>query len=76
MTAYQSRRAALGFALLLAGMTVGAPVASAADPRHEPASHQFVWQNTQLRGLYLTTAHHSSAAQAQMNDPFAALHME
>ena len=75
MIAHQSRTA-LGVALLLAGVTVGAPVASAAGLRHAPASHQFVWSNAQLRESYMTTALQSSAAQAQMNDRFADLHME
>jgi hypothetical protein len=76
MTTYHHRRAAFTFtALLLAGMTLGAPMALAATPRHAPPPRS-VWLYAQPYGTVRATAPHFSVTESHMADPFANLHQE
>jgi hypothetical protein len=76
MTSHQSRRTALTLtALLLAGMTLGAPVALAATPSHTPPRHS-AWQNELTRGTTGATAPHFPVVESHVDDSFAPLHQE
>ena len=76
MRAHPSRRTALTLmAMLLAGMTFGAPVALAAAPSHAPARH-LVWPHAQSYVAVRATLPHAPAVQSPTDDPFATIHME
>jgi hypothetical protein len=76
MTSHQSRRTALTLtALLLAGMTLGAPMALAANPLHAPP-RCFVWLHVQPHGTVRAMVPHAPAVQPHTDDPFASLHFE
>ena len=76
MTHYHQKRAAFTLtAVLLAGMTLGAPVALAATPRHA-LPHRSVWLYVQPHETIGATVPHSPVMQSHMADPFETLHQE
>jgi hypothetical protein len=76
MTNHHQRRAAFTLtAVLLAGMTLGAPVALAATPRHA-LPHRSVWLYVQPHGTTGATVPHFRATESHMADPFETLHQE
>jgi hypothetical protein len=76
MTIYHQRRAAFTFTvLLLAGMTLGAPVALAANPPHAQTRH-VAWTNAQPQGTVGEMAPHSPVMESHVDDPFTSLHQE
>ena len=87
MTAHQLRRAVFTFtALLIAGVTLGAPAATAASalrvriPNHivlyAPIPNHNVRPYLQLQETHPAIAPHFPVAQSHSEDPFADLHQE
>jgi hypothetical protein len=77
MTAHHTRRAATAFAaVLVAGMTFGAPAASAASHPHMPVANHVVLPKEQVHEVYRFVAPQSLEAPAHMDTLFAGLHEE
>jgi hypothetical protein len=75
MTTHHHR--ALTFtALLLAGMTLGAPVASAASHPHTPVASRLVLPKAQFHDMYQVVASHSLEMPSQIGNSFEDLHQE
>ena len=77
MIARQSQRLALALAaLLVAGVSLDAPVAFAASPQHAPVANRFVVPKEQLHEVYRFVVPHSLEAPSQIDNPFADTHQE
>jgi hypothetical protein len=77
MTTHFKRRAALTFnALLLAGMTLGAPVASAASLPQAPVAHRLVLPKAQFHEVYQVAVPYSPDVPSQIDNPLADMHQE
>ena len=77
MTRLYPRHAALtSTALLLAGMTLGAPIASAASPQHAPVAERFVLPKAQSHEVYQVVAPRFLEAPSQIENAFADMHQE
>ena len=76
MTTYHQRRAAFTFtALLLASMTLGSPIALAANLPHAHTRH-VAWTNAQLQGTVGEIAPHSPVMESHIDDSFQSMHQE
>ena len=76
MTARHPGRIALAFAaILVAGMTLGAPAASAAGHPHMPVADRFVLPKEQLHEVYRFVAPRALEAPVHTDNSFA-LHEE
>ena len=79
MTVHQSGRATLAFmTLLVASITIGAPIPLAASPLHPPITNHVVRPAPQFHGMHHAITPRSPAAQFgdHGEDPFSSLHFE
>ena len=79
MTAHQPRRAVLAFAtLVVASITIGAPIPLAACPLHAPITKRVVLSVAQVHRTNRAIALPSAAAHFEdhVADPFASMHFE